>query len=88
MQANEPALTWKAPPKDNGDATRRFAEPNAGKSIHTSKYKPWRLVTYVAFSDELKAASFERYLKPGSGHAFAKRHLRLDRALLRVFSGP
>ena len=57
------------------DLKRRFAEHNAGKARHTSKYKPWRLVTYVAFSDELKAASFERYLKSGSGHAFAKRHL-------------
>ena len=55
------------------DLKRRFAEHNAGKSPHTSKYK--RLVTYVAFSDELKAASFEKYLKSGSGHAFAKRHL-------------
>ena len=57
------------------DLKRRFAEHSAGKARHTSKYKPWRLVTYVAFSDELKAASFERYLKSGSGHAFAKRHL-------------
>lgn len=32
-------------------------------------------VTYVAFSDELKAVNFEKYLKSGSGHAFAKRHL-------------
>jgi predicted GIY-YIG superfamily endonuclease len=57
------------------DLKRRFAEHNAGKSLHSSKYKPWRLATYVAFSDELKAASFEKYLKFGSGHAFAKRHL-------------
>lgn len=57
------------------DLKRRFAEHNAGKSLHSSKYKPWRLATYVAFSDELKAASFEKYLKSGSGHAFAKRHL-------------
>jgi hypothetical protein len=29
----------------------------------------------VAFSDENKAASFERYLRPGSGHAFAGKRL-------------
>ena len=45
----------------------------AGKSPHTSKFLPWRLVTYVAFSDQSKAASFERYLKSGSGHAFANK---------------
>jgi putative endonuclease len=32
-------------------------------------------VTYVAFSDEQQAGMFERYLKSGSGHAFAKKRL-------------
>jgi hypothetical protein len=31
--------------------------------------------TYVAFSDEQKAEAFERYLKSGSGHAFATKRL-------------
>lgn len=57
------------------DLKRRLAEHNAGKSSHTSKYMPWRLVTYLAFSDERKATTFERYLKSGSGHAFARRRL-------------
>lgn len=57
------------------DLKRRLQEHNAGKSYHTSKFKPWRLVTYVAFSDRAKAESFERYLKSGSGHAFANRRL-------------
>lgn len=52
---------------------RRLAEHNAGKSSHTSKYAPWRLVTYIALSDERKAEVFERYLKSGSGHAFARK---------------
>jgi putative endonuclease len=57
------------------DLKQRLAEHNAGKSPHTSKYVPWKLVTYVAFSDEQKAATFERYLKSGSGHAFARKRL-------------
>jgi predicted GIY-YIG superfamily endonuclease len=57
------------------DLERRIAEHNAGKSAHTSKFKPWRIVTYIAFSDENKAASFEHYLKSGSGHAFANKRL-------------
>jgi putative endonuclease len=57
------------------DLKRRIAEHNAGGSPHTSKYLPWKLVTYVAFSDSRKAQIFERYLKSGSGHAFAKKRL-------------
>jgi predicted GIY-YIG superfamily endonuclease len=57
------------------DLRRRLAEHNAGKSPHTSKYAPWKLVTYVAFSEEQKAEIFERYLKSGSGHAFASKRL-------------
>lgn len=57
------------------DLKRRLQEHDAGKSSHTSKFKPWRLITYVAFSDRAKAESFERYLKSGSGHAFANKRL-------------
>ncbi len=52
------------------DVKQRLADHNAGKSAHSSKFKPWRLVTYAAFSDRAKAASFERDLKSGSGHAW------------------
>jgi len=54
---------------------KRLAEHNAGRSIHTNKFMPWELVVAVYFSDGLKAEAFERYLKHGSGHAFARRHL-------------
>jgi predicted GIY-YIG superfamily endonuclease len=54
---------------------QRLLDHNVGKSPHTSKYVPWKLVTYVAFSDRLKADAFECYLKSGSGHAFAKKRL-------------
>jgi putative endonuclease len=57
------------------DLKRRLADHNAGKSPHTSNYAPWKLVTYVAFSDRQKAEAFEHYLKSGSRHAFAKKRL-------------
>jgi predicted GIY-YIG superfamily endonuclease len=57
------------------DLKQRLKEHNAGKSPHTSKFRPWELKTYVAFSDRIKAERFEAYLKQGSGHAFAKRRL-------------
>jgi putative endonuclease len=54
----------------------RLAAHNAGQSAHTKKYKPWRLVSSHYFQDEPTAAAFERYLKSGSGRAFAAKHLR------------
>ncbi len=54
---------------------QRFDDHNAGKSSHTAKFKPWLLVTYIAFSDRANAEDFERYLKSGSGHAFANKRL-------------
>ena len=54
---------------------QRLREHNAGKSSHTSKFKPWKLTAYVAFTDRAKAEAFERYLKSGSGHAFARKRL-------------
>jgi predicted GIY-YIG superfamily endonuclease len=52
----------------------RLPEHNAGKSPHSSKFAPWDLVVAVFFADRRKAEAFERYLKQGSGHAFARRH--------------
>jgi putative endonuclease len=58
------------------DLRKRLVAHNAGQATHTNKFKPWRLVTYVAFTDETKAVAFERYLKSSSGRAFAKKRLR------------
>ena len=48
----------------------------AGRVSHTSDGKPWVIAVIVEFSDECRAIAFEKYLKSGSGNAFAKRHLR------------
>jgi len=56
------------------DLRARLTKHNAGEVPHTSKYGPWRLRTYTAFSDEKCARVFEKYLKSGSGRAFAKKH--------------
>ena len=55
------------------DLRARLAKHNAGEVPHTSKYGPWKIRTYVAFSDEKQAIAFERYLKSGSGRSFAKK---------------
>ena len=53
---------------------QRFVDHNYGKSIHTIKYKPWKLEAYFAFSEKSKAVKFEKYLKSGSGRTFSKKH--------------
>jgi predicted GIY-YIG superfamily endonuclease len=56
--------------------SNRLTEHNAGSCTHTAKYRPWSLDVVVEFADERRAVVFERYLKSGSGLAFAERHLR------------
>jgi predicted GIY-YIG superfamily endonuclease len=55
------------------DLKKRLETHNAGGSVHTAKFKPWKLVSYHAFSEKRKAQEFECYLKSGSGRAFANR---------------
>lgn len=57
------------------DLKTRLSTHNAKEVSHTSKYVPWKLKTYVAFSDEEQAFEFEKYLKSASGRAFAKKRL-------------
>jgi putative endonuclease len=53
----------------------RLKDHNSGISPYTSKFVPWKLVVAIKFINDQRAEAFERYLKSGSGHAFAKRHL-------------
>jgi putative endonuclease len=57
------------------DLKARLAKHNAKEVRHTSKFAPWELKTYLAFSDDRQAVQFERYLKSASGRAFAKKRL-------------
>jgi predicted GIY-YIG superfamily endonuclease len=59
----------------SADLTKRLAYHNAGKSPHTSKYKPLGLMFYSAFPEKQTALSFETYLKSHSGKAFAAKRL-------------
>jgi len=58
------------------DVPKRHCEHNAGSCTHTAKYRPWFIDVVIEFADERRAIAFERYLKSGSGVAFAGRHLR------------
>jgi predicted GIY-YIG superfamily endonuclease len=54
---------------------QRLYEHNAGKSVHTNKFLPWKLISYTAFVDKSRAEKFEIYLKTSSGRTFVKKRL-------------
>lgn len=61
------------------DLEERIAAHNSGRSPHTEKYKPWKLIVYLGFQEKIAAIEFEKYLKSGSGRALiAKRFLLSD----------
>jgi putative endonuclease len=53
----------------------RLRKHNAGEVPYSSRHRPWRIKTVVAFTDKNRARTFECYLKSASGRAFAKKHL-------------
>ncbi len=59
-----------------GDVAARLAQHNNGQSHHTANGRPWHVDVVIEFADEDRAIRLERYLKSGSGCAFAQRHLR------------
>lgn len=56
------------------NVTTRLAVHNSGGSQHTATDRPWKLIVSLEFADQQSAVQFEKYLKSGSGRAFAKRH--------------
>ena len=59
------------------DVAGRLADHNSGRCPHTARRRPWHLQVIIAFPDEQRAIRFERYLKSGSGRAFARLHFDL-----------
>ena len=56
------------------DLRARLERHNHGPCGHTVSYRPWSVVVSLAFPSEKDAVRFEKYLKSGSGRAFATRH--------------
>ena len=57
------------------DLNDRLHRHFKGENTYTKVRLPINLVGYTAFNDKYKAYEFERYLKSGSGKAFAKKRL-------------
>jgi predicted GIY-YIG superfamily endonuclease len=58
------------------DLRSRLVDHNEGRCRHTATGRPWHVDVVVKFADERRAVAFERYLKSGSGCAFARPHFR------------
>jgi predicted GIY-YIG superfamily endonuclease len=54
---------------------KRLSNHNSGTTPHSKKYKPWKLIVYIAFDVKSRAYEFEEYLKSGSGRQFRDKRL-------------
>jgi predicted GIY-YIG superfamily endonuclease len=59
------------------DVDGRLDWHNHGPLGQTLQYRPWSVLVVIEFPTERQAVRFEKYLKTGSGRAFAKRHFAL-----------
>lgn len=57
------------------DLKKRLQYHKGGNVNTTKGYQELKLIWYCAFLDKKKALDFEKYLKVGSGHAFARKCL-------------
>jgi putative endonuclease len=57
------------------DIHERLNRHHSGSVPSTKSRLPVQLITYLVFTDKYKALAFEKYLKSGSGRAFAKKRL-------------
>lgn len=53
----------------------RLKRHHRGEVSYTSTRLPLEIITYIVFTDKYKAYQFEKYLKLGSGKAFANKRL-------------
>ncbi len=56
------------------DLVARLDDHNAGQNRSTAPWRPWSIDVCIEFQTEALATRFEKYLKSGAGHAFARRH--------------
>ena len=72
QSVNDPSQFYRG---QTSNLKQRLSEHNAGRCPHSSKFAPWKVKFYAAFETIERARHFEAYLKTGSGHEFARRHL-------------
>ena len=60
----------------SADLKTRFTSHNKGENIATKLKKPWQLIYYEAYVNNLDAKKREVFLKSGSGRRFLKKQLQ------------
>ncbi|NQV89168.1 MAG: GIY-YIG nuclease family protein [Parcubacteria group bacterium] len=64
----------------SSDLKRRLFEHHQGKVYYTRRYRPWRLVYYEAYLDEVQAKRRERMLKQyGSAYKLLLKRIGLNK---------
>lgn len=59
----------------SSDLKRRLKKHNAGKSLATKPFRPYKLIFYEAFLSKQDAKNREKYLKTGWGWRSTKKML-------------
>src|SRR5438067_4811590 len=62
------------------DPRKRLRNHNAGRVLYTAKWRPWRVKAYVALSDRVRAASFERFSNRHLGGRSSKNIFKVNSA--------
>jgi putative endonuclease len=57
------------------DLKKRIYDHNHNSNKYSSTKAPFELVWYCVFKEKRKAVDFEKYIKQGSGFAFARKRL-------------
>jgi len=57
------------------DLKKRIEKHNLGSVAYTNKFRPWKVIVYIGFTDSQTAWRFEKYLKSHSGRAFLRKRL-------------
>jgi putative endonuclease len=52
----------------------RLDRHNSGSTVHTAKFRPWRIEWAIWIRNNEKAWNLEKYLKSHSGRAFISKH--------------
>ena len=57
------------------DLNGRINQHNSGQVEYSSTKRPFELIWHCCFKNKIQAIQFEKYLKSGSGFAFARKRL-------------
>jgi putative endonuclease len=57
------------------DLRKRLAQHTEGSALATARRRPWKLIYYEAYIEQVDAIGRERYLKSGAGRRFLRAQL-------------